>query len=521
MSFDPARLSEEFARLPALLSWHVLITLIAVGLALAISLPLGVLTTRRPWMRGPALGLASLVQTIPGIALLALVFSLLVLLREALPESAGFRAIGLLPTLIALTLYAVLPILRNTVTGLEGVDRDAVEAARGLGMTPGQRLRKVELPLAMPVIVAGLRTSLVWTVGVATLSTPIGQPSLGNFIFGGLQTSNLTAILVGCVASAALAIGLDLLVAAMQRGVARRKRGVLLGGLTALLALLITAASVLTFGNPRGNDADAPLVRLGTKNFNEQYILGRVMRDRLEAAGFRVELLEGLGSLNAFNALAAGEIDAYVDYSGTIWSSSMQRDPGPSRADVLAETTTWLRETHGIELLGSLGFENAYALAMPEATAERLGIRTIADLARHAGDLEIGSDIEFFNRPEWERLRDLYGLSFAGRVPMNPTLMYEAARAGDVDVITAFTTDGRIPAYDLRLLTDGRAAFPPYDAVLLLSESPAKNDPLVSALRPLIGAIDLATMQEANRLVDLEKQSPQQSADWLSQQTAR
>ncbi|MEM9752410.1 MAG: ABC transporter permease/substrate-binding protein [Planctomycetota bacterium] len=521
MSFDAARWSEELAKLPMLLAWHVVITLVAVGLALAVSVPLGVAALRRPWLRGSALGLASLVQTVPGIALLALVFSLLVLLREAVPEALDFRAIGLWPTLIALTLYAVLPILRNTVTGLDGVDADAVEAARGLGMTPTQRLAKVELPLALPVIVAGLRTSLVWTVGVATLSTPIGQPSLGNFIFGGLQTSNLTAVLVGCLASASLAIFLDQVVAAMQRGAARRRPGVLLGGGALLLALFVTAVLTLNLGNARGDSADAPLVRIGAKNFNEQYVLARVLRSRLEDAGYRVELLEGLGSLNAFNALSAGEIDAYVDYSGTLWSNAMERKPGPSRSEVLAELAVWLEAEHGIMQLGSLGFENAYALAMPETAAESLGVTSIEQLAQHADGLAIGSDIEFFERPEWARLRDAYGLSFRGRVPMNPTLMYEAARSGDVDVITAFTTDGRIPAYRLRLLTDDRGAFPPYDAVLLLSERAATDDALVDVLRPVIGAIDLATMQEANRRVDLDGQSPAQAAAWLTQRLER
>lgn len=518
MTFDPARLLEELAKLPALLAWHVLITLIAVGLALAISLPLGVAAVRRPKLRAAALGCASLIQTIPGIALLALVFSLLVLLRQALPESIDFRAIGLLPTLIALTLYAVLPILRNAVTGLEGVDPAAVEAARGLGMTPRQRLAQVELPLALPVIVAGLRTALVWTVGVATLATPIGQPSLGNFIFGGLQTSNLTAILVGCVAAAVLAVVLDLLVAAMQRSAARRRAPGLVAGAGVLLALFVAAMLTLNLGNPRSADGDAPLIRIGAKNFNEQYVLARVLRGRLEGAGFRVELLEGLGSLNAFNALSAGDIHAYVDYSGTLWANAMRREPGPTREQVLDQLTDWLEANHGVRLLGPLGFENAYALAMPGAKAEQLGVATIAGLAPHAPRLAIGSDIEFFERPEWQRLRDLYGLSFAERIPMNPTLMYEAARAGDVDVITAFTTDGRIPAYGLRLLADDRAAFPPYDAVLLLSESAAADPQMVDALTPLLHAIDLTAMQQANRKIDLENQSPQQAADWLAQQ---
>ena len=210
-------MSEQLALLPGYLTAHLQLTLLALLAGIAFSIPAGVLVTRRRWLEQPVLGTATIIQTIPSLALLAIMVPALAAL--------GFTSIGFLPAFIGLTLYSVLPILRNTVTGLAGVDPALIEAAQGVGMTPAQCLRRVELPLAMPVILAGIRTSAVLTVGVATLSTPVGAPSLGNYIFSGLQTRNLTAVLVGCIAAAVLALSLDGLVRALGAAIVQRKTG--------------------------------------------------------------------------------------------------------------------------------------------------------------------------------------------------------------------------------------------------------------------------------------------------------
>ena len=177
---------EQLQLLPDFLAGHLLLTITALSTGIVVSLPLGVVAARSEKMSRIVLGTAGMIQTIPSIALLALMVALL----------AG--TIGFLPAFIALSLYSILPILRNTVTGLAGIDASLVEAARAVGMTDRQRLFKVELPLAFPVIIAGIRTSAVWVVGTATLATPVGARSLGNYIFAGLQTSNITAVLFGC-----------------------------------------------------------------------------------------------------------------------------------------------------------------------------------------------------------------------------------------------------------------------------------------------------------------------------------
>ena len=215
-----------------------------------------------------------------------------------------------------------------------------------------------------------------------------------------------------------------------------------------------------------------------------------------------------------FDALAKNEIDVAVDYSGTIWTNRMHRTDTPSRSEILAQLKDWLSTTTDIRLLGPLGFENAYALAMSRAKAQALGIRTIADLAVHAGNLTIAGDYEFFARPEWEALRKTYGLQFKAQRQMQPEFMYKAAAGGEVDVISAYTSDGQILANDLVVIEDIRHAIPPYDAILLLSPSRAHDEKLVEVLNRLIGAIPVDLMREANARA-AEGNTPDDVAKWL------
>ncbi|MEM9490020.1 MAG: glycine betaine ABC transporter substrate-binding protein, partial [Myxococcota bacterium] len=258
-------------------------------------------------------------------------------------------------------------------------------------------------------------------------------------------------------------------------------------------------------------------IRIGAKAFTEQYILMSLLEQSMAARGLASKRVESLGSNIVFDALSNGDIDVYIDYSGTLWANAMKRTQVPARWRVLAEMDSWLAREHGIRNLGALGFENAYALVMRRDRAAELGITTIGDLARVAPELAMGADFEFYSRPEWTKLRDTYGLSLRDRKSYDPTLMYPAVVEGEVDVITAFSSDGRIAAYDLVILEDPREALPPYDAVLLLAPAVADRRDLVAALTPLVGTISVATMQQANLMVDRKdgKKSPTEAARWL------
>jgi osmoprotectant transport system permease protein len=292
-----------------------------------------------------------------------------------------------------------------------------------------------------------------------------------------------------------LALIVDQALGLIEIAVARRDVARMAIGLAVLV--VGTAAAALPVLGSRGGG-----YVIGAKNFSEQFILAGLMAERLEATGERVARKQGLGSAIIFRALAGGDIDAYVDYSGTLWTNVLARTDTPPRDVMLDELASALRERFGVTVLGALGFENAYALAMRPERAAAAKIATIADLAPQTPRLKLGSDLEFLGRPEWAALKQAYGLAFAEEKSFNPTFMYRALADGSVDVISAFSSDGRIAAEHLVVLGDTKHAIPAYDAVILISPRRRDDAVLRRALAPLIGAIPVERMREANYMLD-------------------
>jgi len=270
------QMDAAWALLPERLAWHVVLSASALALGLALSLPLAVAAARSPRLRWPVMALASLIQTVPSLALLALFYPLLLALSGLTLKAFGVQlhALGFLPSLLALTLYSMLPILRNGVAGLTGVDPAVLEAADGVGMTVRQKLIRVQAPLAAPVLMAGVRTAAVWTIGAATLATPVGQTSLGDYIFAGLQTENWVFVLFGCGAAAVLALVVDQVLGLIEQGAARRDLRRIGAGLAVLVVGTAMAAGSLIH-------RPAPAYVIGAKNFSEQFILAEMMQSRL------------------------------------------------------------------------------------------------------------------------------------------------------------------------------------------------------------------------------------------------
>ncbi len=513
-----SNLADRFAELPQLLAGHLLLSVSALVIGIAISIPLGIAATRHPRLRGPALTFAGLIQTVPSMALLALMVPLL----------GGL--IGFVPAFAALTLYSMLPVLRNTVAGILEIDPAMTEAARGVGMTDRQSLLWVELPLAAPIIIAGVRTATVWVVGMATLSTPVGAPSLGNYIFLGLQTRNWVAVLFGCFFAAALAIVLDQLIRLLEVAAARRSGQLAWLAALGLAAILIGGLVPAVGSHRRPGEAATPqsriavqvqdrrpvldgrLVTVGSKGFTEQYILAELLKRQLESAGAIVNLRPNMGSTILFDALKSDTVDVAIDYTGTIWAVIMKRSEPIERNAMLIEVAAYLKEKHRILSLGRLGFENAYALAASREWANVHGVRSIDDLTSWPNRLTVGGDPEFFGRLEWSRVREIYGLGAVRTRGMDSTFMYGAARDGEVDVITSYSTDGRIAAFDLMVLSDPRQAFPPYDAILLVSPRTAGQTEVLTALLPLINSLTDGMMRSANKMVDIDGRSVERAA---------
>ena len=261
---------------------------------------------------------------------------------------------------------------------------------------------------------------------------------------------------------------------------------------------------------------------VGAKTFAEQYVLSQLVAQRLRAAGLSAGTREGLGSSVIFEALASGDIDVYIDYSGTLWANQFHRSDVRPRGELLGELTAILAKQN-VTLLGELGFENAYALVMPRKRAEELGIKSIADLVARAPSMSIAGDYEFFSRPEWTALQRAYGLSFRTQRTMQPDFMYAAVASGEVDVIAGYTSDGLIAKYDLIALDDPKRAVPPYDAIVLLAPKRAGDEKLKAALQPLLGRIDISAMREANLRAagNDAASSPEAVARWLWEKVGR
>jgi osmoprotectant transport system permease protein len=490
-----AFLAERRAEILALTAQHVVLVLVATAIAVALGLPLGIAMTRSPRLARPLLAATSLAQTIPSLAL----FGFLI----PVPFIGG---VGARSAIVALALYALLPILRNTYTGLRQVDRAVLEAATGMGMTSGQRLRMVELPLALPVILAGVRVATVVAVGTATIAAAIGAGGLGTYVFRGLATVDTRLILAGAIPAAVLALAADALLGALEH--ARRP-----GRGAAWLAAAWVAALVLALGAPRIGAPSTPgaararPVVVGSKNFTEQVVLGEVLAALLEGRGFEVQRRLNLGGTTLCDAaLRAGQLDLYVEYTGTALTEILKRPAQTDPARVLAEVVEAYAAV-GVRVGEPLGFDNSYALVVRRADAASRGWRRISDLAPHAGTVRVGLFGEFLEREDgMPGLLRTYGLRFA-RPPleMDLGLLYQALAGGQVDLVVGSATDGLIAALDLVVLEDDRRYFPPYDAVPVMNDaSLAAHPDLEAVVAELGGRMDAATMRRLNHAVDGE-----------------
>ncbi|MBN1341232.1 MAG: ABC transporter permease subunit [Phycisphaerae bacterium] len=494
---------------------HLVLTGVSTGLAILLGVPLGILAARASKLRGVLLGAVGILQTIPSLAMLAI---LLVVLRK----------IGAVPAVIALTLYALLPIVRNTLAGLEGIGADVDEAARGIGMTPRQQLLIVEIPMALPIMVAGIRTAAVVGVGIATLSAFIGAGGLGQFINRGLALSNPQLIMLGAVPAAILALLVDFTLGAAEWGTRPTRQSERnefktrlkpLAIVSPLLLVVLGIVSSTTAGasvSPGGSGATTGTIRVGSKNFTEQFVLGELIAQLIEAkTDLAVERRFNLGgTMICHESLVSEEIDVYVEYSGTgltaILKEAARFDPDET-FDIVREG---YRKRFGAEWLDALGFNNTFALTVRARDAKTRGWTRISDLAGKAGQLRAGFTSEFAERPDgYPGLARAYGLKFGTVRDLDPSILYEAIARKEVDVICAFATDGRIAAYKLKPLIDDARFFPPYHAAPVVRGSVLARHPEIrEALAPLSGLLSDASMQQLNFKVDEEKRGPREVA---------
>ncbi|MCF6157420.1 MAG: ABC transporter permease subunit [wastewater metagenome] len=511
-----------YNRLPELwlrIGEHILLTGISTSLAILIGIPLGILANQVRGLRGILLSTVGVLQTIPSLAMLAILLALL-------------QKIGVVPAITALTLYALLPIVRNTYTGLEAIPPEMAEAALGIGMTPGQQLWLVKLPLALPMIIAGIRTAVVVNVGIATLSAFIGAGGLGQFINRGLALSNTRLILLGAVPAGILALFVDFSIATAGWGLhpARkteyglRKTILRITALSLPFTLFILGVIAYSTGLTKtsvtvAGESSVPqaIVRIGTKNFTEQFILGEMMAQLIEArTGLSVERKFNLGgTMICHGSLISGGIDIYPEYTGTGLTAILQKKMVSDPDSVLPIVREAYQERFQVKWLFPFGFNNTYAITVRKMDANQHNWHTISDLASAASGLRAGFTGEFAERPDgYPGIIREYGFQFGSIQDLDPAILYEAIARNQVDVICAFATDGRITAYQLQPLKDNRNVFPPYHCAPVIREKTLKKYPEISdALQPLAGILDNETMQRLNYEVDERKRMPKKVAE--------
>lgn len=486
---------------------HLWLVLISVTLAVAVGIPVGIALTRHERFKRPVLGVAGILQTVPSLAL----FGFLI----PLPFVGG---IGARTAILALVLYALLPVIRNTVTGIEGVDANVREAAVAMGMTSRQILWQVEMPLALSVILAGVRVAAVICVGVATIAAAIGADGLGVYIFRGLRMNDNRLVLAGAIPAALMALSIDWLIGLLETRLSsyaqvrpatdRNKRNATTWRRRIIAAALILIVGVGGYAFWRGRRPD---VIVGTKDFTESVILGEILAQSLEARGLRVGRHFELGGNICHDALAAGEIDVYPEYTGTSFTAILKHQPLTDPRAVYEQVAREYAERFDVEVSPPLGFSNDFAILVRGRDARALHLRTISDAAPHTHEWRAGFGQDFVSRPDgYEGFARTYRLQFRERPrEMDLSLTYRALAAGEVDLIAGNSTDGLIGALDLVQLEDDRHYFPPYQAVFLTRrDALTRASGLREVLQKLDAAISTEEMRRLNFEVDGNKRAP-------------
>ncbi|MFM5982530.1 MAG: glycine betaine ABC transporter substrate-binding protein [Sphaerospermopsis kisseleviana] len=483
---------------------HLILVAIAMIVAISIGIPLGIFITRQPKLAPPILGLANAIQTIPSLAIFGFLISV--------PFLGG---IGKNPAIVALTLYALLPIIRNTYIGINGIDPAIKEAGIGMGMTDRELLFQVEIPLALGVILAGVRVATVISVGIATIAAAIGGGGLGIFIFRGISTVNNELILAGAIPAALIALGADFGLGFLEKTLNKPtgnkpKMAVILG----IIAFIISGLFVFN------SQQTSATITIGSKNFTEQVILGEILAQTIENnTNLKVDRKFNLGgTFIAHEAVKAGKIAGYVEYTGTAFAAVLKEKTITDPQVVYERTKKAYQEKYNLTVMQPLGFENTYAMLIRAEDAKKWQVKTLSEIAKYTPQMQAGFGYEFLERADgYPGFSKTYGLKFANIKQMELGVMYQALKEKQVDFIATNSTDGLIQVLNLVMLADDKKYFPPYEAVPVFNQEILEKYPdLVETINKLAGKISTAEIQQMNYQVDNQSQPVEEVVrEWL------
>lgn len=473
---------------------HIQISAAALILAMMIGIPLGIFLTRHMKIAEGIIGMSAVLQTIPSLALLGLLIPLV--------------GIGKIPAIIALVIYALLPILRNTYTGIKEVDNSLIEAASAMGMNHRKRLFKVELPLALPVIMAGIRTAMVLIVGTATLAALIGAGGLGQIILLGIDRNDHYLIILGAIPAALLAIFFDVVLRAVER--VSFKRTIIVGSIAIIATVCMLIIPQLT------NVGKKELVIAGKLGAEPEILINMYKLLIEDNTDLHVRIQPSLGKTSfVFNALKSGDIDIYPEFTGTAITAFLKEEAASTHAaDVYEQARKGLETTYHMVLLQPMAYNNTYTLAVPAAFADQYQLKTISDLKRVEQHIKTGFTLEFTDREDgYKGIETLYNIKFANIQTMEPKLRYKAIETGDIQLVDAYSTDSELRQYNLKILEDDKHLFPPYQGAPLLKKETIEAYPeLEGILNKLAEKITEKEMQEMNYEVNVEGVSAEKAA---------
>lgn len=494
----------------SLLIDHIKLTAVSVGIAIIIGVPLGILISYMAKVSKPILSIANIIQAIPSMALLGFMIP--------------FLGIGTAPAVVAVVLYSLLPIIKNTYTGIESISPQTLEAAKGIGLTPYQILFKVQIPLALPVIMAGVRIAAVTAVGLMTMAAFIGAGGLGYLVFSGIRTVNNLQILAGAIPACLLALFIDFLLGLVEKLVTpislqkgetthrRRNRKIqksILAISTLLLAVIFISTSV-------GKTQSDRVISIGSKDFTEQAVLGNLAAELIEnRTDIAVNRKFDLGGTQVcFGALQSGDVDLYIEYSGTAYSDTLKHPPISDMEEVYQTVKKEFKELYDIEILNQMAFNNTYVLAVTSETAEKYKLETISDLKSTASNMKSGTTFEFLNRDDGlPGLQKVYGFRIGESVSLDGAPRYTALVNHEVDIVDAFATDGLLKKFELKTLKDDKHFFPPYYAMPIVRGDILEQYPEIeTVLNELSTLLTEDVMMELNYRVDELQETPKKVA---------
>ncbi len=479
-----------------LLIEHIEISFLAILIAVLIGGIVGILISEFEKASKPALGVINFLYTIPSISMLGFLIP--------------FSGVGNATAVIALTIYALLPMVRSTHTGLTHVDSNILEAAKGMGSTRTQILFKIKIPLAMPVILSGIRNMVTMTIALAGIASFIGAGGLGVAIYRGITTNNAAMTMVGSLLIAVLALVFDFILGFIEKRIAKRSgKAKKANRIMAVAAFVLIVAVVIASVVP---DNKKDTIHIATKPMTEQYVLGEMLDILIEQdTDLNVEITQGVGggTSNIQPAMENGEFDLYPEYTGTGWNMVLKKE-GLYTEDMFSSLQKEYNDDYDMSWIGMYGFNNTYGLVVRKEIADKYNLKTYSDLKAVSDQLTFGAEYDFFEREDgYDALCAEYGFHFKKTMDMDIGLKYQAINQGKIDVMNIFTTDGQLSTSDVVVLVDDKQFYPSYMCGNIVRNEVMEQHPeLEAVLQKLSGTITDSDMARMNYEVETLGREP-------------